>query len=496
MKKAKLFADKNIRIGKVEDEVFGSFIEHLGRAVYEGIYEPGHPQADKDGFRKDVLELIRQLKVPLVRYPGGNFLSGYDWRDGIGPVEKRPMKLDLAWMTRESNRFGTDEFMRWCDKAGTRPMMAVNLGTGTPKDAAELVEYCNFEGGSYWSDLRGANGHKAPYKVETWCLGNEMDGPWQICHLNAEDYAKKALEAAKMMRWVDPSIKLVACGSSGHGMPTFPEWDRTVLETLYDTVDYISMHRYYWYDGQNLEDFAASYKNMNDFVATIKATADYVAAKLRSPKKMMISFDEWNVWNQTKSGTAGWAEAPHILEDNYTVLDALVFGGMLNTLINNCDRVKVACLAQLVNVIAPIFTEKGGKAIKQTIFDPLVLVSNYGRGEAMYVISDCDTFTSKKFGDAQYLSSSVVYDAEENAISVFLANYCQEKLETEIELRSFGALEAIDRKELTGSLMDTNTFDAPDRVRAVDAERPQVKDGKVTLTLPPMSWTMLRLKCK
>jgi alpha-N-arabinofuranosidase len=492
MEKIKIFADKNIQIGRVENGVFGSFIEHLGRAVYTGIYEPGHPDADASGCRRDVVRLIQELNVPVIRYPGGNFVSGYNWRDGVGPKSARPRRLDLAWRTAESNQFGTDEFLRWCKACGIEPMMAVNLGTGPISEAQALVEYCNFPSGTQLSDMRAQNGSKEPYGVKYWCLGNEMDGPWQMGHLSAEDYAKKALEALKLMRLTDGGLKFVACGSSNTDMPTYPDWDRTVLEYLYDDADYISMHQYYQCDGSD-EDFFASYKRMDDFIRTIKAACDFVKAKKRSFKVMNISFDEWNVWYQKRVALRDWEEAPPILEDIYSLKDALVFGGLLNTLVNNCDRVKMASLAQLVNVIAPIFTEKGGAAIRQTIFYPFKSVSAYGRGRALTTINTSPCFGSRH-GEAKFVSDSVVA-CDDGSVSVFCVNYAPNAVDAEIELRSFGALKAVGHQVLSGSdLSAVNDFRNPDAVKPAEREPAAFKDGAMNVKLPAMSWNMIRLK--
>lgn len=492
--KTKIFVDKNMKIGKVNDHLFGSFIEHLGRAVYTGIYEPNHKTADDSGFREDVINLIKELNVPIVRYPGGNFLSGYNWEDGIGPKDKRPTRLDLAWQTLEDNQFGTDEFMQWCHKTGIEPMFAVNMGTGTPKEAGNLVEYTNFPKGTYYSDLRIKNGYEKPYGIKYWCIGNEMDGPWQICHLNAEDYAKKALETAKIMRWIDPNLKLIACGSSGAEMPTYPEWDRIVLEKLYDHVDYISMHRYYW-EQDSLLDFFASYKDMDDFIQAIKATTDYVKAKKRSNKVMKISFDEWNVWYQNKQKPAGWVKAPHILEDIYSLKDALVFSGMLNTLINNCDRVEIAALAQLVNVIAPIFTQEGGEAIRQTIFYPFKFASNFGRGYALNAISDSPTFDSK-FGETKYISESIVVDEQKKQISLYLVNYADKPMDLEIELRSFGKLSILEHQVMRGDLDAQNTLEKPDAIIPLAFSEAVIKDSSLSFEASPLSYHFVLLSYK
>jgi alpha-N-arabinofuranosidase len=492
MKKASCIVDKDYIIAEVDSKLYGSFIEHLGRAIYSGIYEPSHPTADEQGFRRDVMALVRDLSVPIVRYPGGNFVSGYNWTDGIGPVEERPRRLDYAWLSVESNKIGIDEFVDWCKKVGAEAMAAVNLGTGTPQDAGYMLEYCNHPAGTYWSDLRIKNGHKVPHDIKVWCLGNEMDGPWQTCGLTAEDYGKKAREAAKIMKWIDPSIELVTCGSASPWMATYPEWDRVVLEHTYEQVDYISLHRYYENEG-SIENFLASFADMNDFIKTVSATADYVKAKVRSKKTMKLSFDEWNVWYIKKQTRFPWTEAPAILEDQYSLLDALVFGGMLCTLLNNCDRVRMACLAQLVNVIAPIFTEKGGKALKQSIYYPFQQVSLYGRGTALKTLTKSEKFETTLYGDVQTVQTAATYNAGEGSITVFALN-CDMKEDTDfsIDLRSFGNVKMTEHLIMDGlDLHAQNTFAAPDAV--VPRAEAVMDDGPHFVTkLTKLSWNVFR----
>ena len=286
--KAKMTLAREFKIGDIDRRIYGSFIEHLGRAVYGGIYEPGHPAADENGFRTDVLELVKKLNVPIVRYPGGNFVSGYNWEDGVGPVEKRPKKLDLAWGTTEPNTFGTNEFMEWCKKAGTECMMAVNLGTRGADEARNLVEYCNHKSGTYWSDLRIAHGVREPHNIKLWCLGNEMDGDWQIGHHTAYEYGRLANEAAKVMKWVDPSIEVVACGSSHTDMPTFGVWEREVLEQCYDNIDYISLHRYYDNESDDTPSFLAKSMDMESFIHTVSSICDAVGGTKKSKKKIKL----------------------------------------------------------------------------------------------------------------------------------------------------------------------------------------------------------------
>ena len=492
MADVKIYVEKHFEHAKVDDKLFSSFIEHLGRAVYTGIYEPDHPTADEQGFRQDVLELVKELDVKLVRYPGGNFLSGYNWLDGIGPKENRPVRLDLAWQTIEPNEIGIDEFVDWSKKAGTEIMGAVNMGTGTPQDAAFLVEYCNFPGGTYYSDLRKKNGHEEPHNIKTWCIGNEMDGPWQTCHLSAEDYGKKALETAKMMKWVDNSIELVVCGSATSIMPTYPEWDRIVLEHTYELVDYLSLHRYYENEGNDL-DFLSSFYDMDKFIKSVCATADYVKALKRSDKTMYLSFDEWNVWYQQKQTRAPWKMAPEILEDRYSLLDALVFGGMGLTLLNNADRVKIACLAQLVNVIAPIITKKGGPVIKQSIFYPFEHLSKYGRGTVLKPVALTPT-TKTRYGNVPVVHQSVICNEEKREVTVFALNiHEQEPMTINLDFSSFENLSWIEHICLTGDdLHAINTFEEPEKVKPFSLNIEKQTGTNFELSLPKLSWNVLR----
>ena len=492
MKNAKLYLEKEFEISRTDDRLFSSFLEHLGRAIYSGIYEPGHPEADEQGFRKDVIALVRELGVDHVRYPGGNFLSGYDWKDGIGPAAERPRRLDLAWRTIESNRFGIDEFYNWSRKAGTKIMASVNMGTGTPKDAGQMVEYCNYPGGTYWSDLRAKNGHRDPMNIGLWCIGNEMDGDWQIGHLDADDYGKKAREAAKIMKWVDPSAELVVCGSASRDMPTFPEWDRKVIEYTYDNADYLSMHRYYENPGNDL-DFLASFVDMDAFIRTLVATADYVKAEKRGKKDFNFSFDEWNVWYQSKQRPHGWMEAPPILEDNYSLLDALVFAGLGMTLVNHADRVKIACLAQLVNVIAPIITQKGGRAIRQTIFYPFRYLSEFGRGTVLQPVVRTPKVETR-YGETPLLYTSVVR-RDDGTVTAFCLNIDGEDMTADIDLASFGKLVMTGHICLDGEDLNAkNTFEHPDAVAPREIAPAAGEFSECSVLLPKRSWNMLRFR--
>ncbi|UJF34166.1 arabinosylfuranosidase ArfA [Paenibacillus hexagrammi] len=499
-KKAKMIVDKDFTIGEVDSRLYGSFIEHLGRAVYGGIYEPEHPQADEQGFRTDVLELVKGLQVPIVRYPGGNFVSGYNWEDGVGPIEQRKKRLELAWRTVEPNLVGLNEFMDWCRKANTEAMMAVNLGTRGPDQARELVEYSNHKSGSYWSDLRIQHGYKDPHNIKTWCLGNEMDGPWQIGSKTAAEYGRIACETAKVMKWVDPSIELVACGSSGLGMATFPEWEATVLEHTYDHVEYISLHQYYGNRDNDSANFLAQSMGMDKFIHTVVSTCDYIQAKKRGKKKIHLSFDEWNVWyhsNDADRKIEPWSIAPPQLEDIYNHEDALLVGCMLISMLKRADRVKMACMAQLVNVIAPIMTVNGGAAWKQTIYYPYMHTSVFGRGTVLVPLIQSPKYDAKDYTDVSYLEAVAVHNEEKSEVTIFAVNrHLEEALPLELDLRSFGASRIIEHIVLeSDDLKAANTADAPDNVKPHHGGSAAVTDsGQVQATLSKASWNVIRLK--
>ncbi|WMJ15585.1 alpha-N-arabinofuranosidase [Geobacillus proteiniphilus] len=496
-KKATMIIEKDFKIAEIDKRIYGSFIEHLGRAVYGGIYEPGHPQADENGFRQDVIELVKELQVPIIRYPGGNFVSGYNWEDGVGPKEQRPRRLDLAWKSVETNEIGLNEFMDWAKMVGAEVNMAVNLGTRGIDAARNLVEYCNHPSGSYYSDLRIAHGYKEPHKIKTWCLGNEMDGPWQIGHKTAVEYGRIACEAAKVMKWVDPTIELVVCGSSNRNMPTFAEWEATVLDHTYDHVDYISLHQYYGNRDNDTANYLALSLEMDDFIRSVVAIADYVKAKKRSKKTIHLSFDEWNVWyhsNEADKLIEPWTVAPPLLEDIYNFEDALLVGCMLITLMKHADRVKIACLAQLVNVIAPIMTEKNGPAWKQTIYYPFMHASVYGRGVALHPVISSPKYDSKDFTDVPYLESIAVYNEEKEEVTIFAVNRdMEDALLLECDVRSFEDYRVIEHIVLEhDNVKQTNSAQSSPVVPHRNGDA-QLSDRKVSATLPKLSWNVIRL---
>lgn len=495
--KAKMVVDKEFQIAEIDKRIYGSFVEHLGRAVYGGIYEPGHPTADEDGFRQDVLELVKELQVPIVRYPGGNFVSGYNWEDGIGPKADRPRRLELAWRTIETNEVGTNEFVQWANKAGAEVMMAVNLGTRGIDEARNMIEYCNHPGGTYWSDLRRKHGFEQPHRIKTWCLGNEMDGPWQIGHKTPEEYGRLAVETAKVMRMVDPSIELVTCGSSSASMPLFPEWEAITLEHTYDAVDYISLHQYYGNRDNDTPDYLANSMDMEHFIKTVISTCDYVKAKKRSKKTINLSFDEWNVWYHSNSADRKiepWSIAPPQLEDVYNFEDALLVGSMLMTFLRHADRVKMACMAQLVNVIAPIMTENGGKSWRQTIFYPYMHASMYGRGVSLQPVVSSPKYDSRKFTDVPYLDTAVVYNEEDEQLTIFAVNrHLESSLELTIDVRGFEGYRVAEHIVLEHDDLRAVNTAQDEAVKPHSGGNARVNDGIVETALSKASWNVIRL---
>ena len=495
---ASIRLDTHHHVGTIDRRIFGGFAEHLGRCVYEGMYDPTneHGLIDEDGFRTDVLDALRPLGMPVMRYPGGNFVSCYDWRDGIGPREKRPVRRDFAWHSLESNQFGTDEFMKWAKKLGTEPMMAVNLGTGDAASAGALLEYCNLDTGSAWSDLRKQNGHAEPYGVKLWCLGNEMDGPWQAGHVPAHEYGWRARAAGAMMKGLDKTIETVACGSSARPMPTYLAYDREVLEIAWDSVDYVSAHRYSnniqgdspWYlaEGVEIDRVLEDYDGLLSYLRGVKKT----------DKKVYVSFDEWNVWYHShgKNDDKDWKHAPHQLEDWYNLEDALVCAQYLNAFVRRADLVKIACIAQIVNVIAPVMTRPDG-LVKQTIYYPFELFSKAvtSGSRSLAVAIDSPTYKAGPRGEVPAIDASAVFDPATGTLTVFAVNRDARAIDITIAVGDRSVSNIHSATQLAGDdLKAGNTFDAPTQVMpsSIDA---QTADGDIRVTLPKTSFVALVL---
>ncbi len=496
---SRIFLDSRRTIAPLDRNLFGSFLEHLGRAIYDGIYEPGSKLSDANGFRKDVLEEIRKLGVPIIRYPGGNFVSGYNWLDGVGPKQNRPVVLDKAWNTLDSNQFGTNEFMAWCKLVGTEPLMGLNLGTGTPEQAAALVEYCNVDKGTEWSELRRKHGYAEPWNVKHWCLGNEMDGPWQIGHITATEYGMKAQDAARQMHYVDPSLQFIACGSSGPFMPTYLEWDREVLEQCYDYVDGLSLHRYFGNTqeetGGSSEKYVALNLTMDKQIEETLAVCDLVRGHKRSSKQLWLSFDEWNVWYRERTGDAvdgHRKQAPHLLEEIYNLEDALLVSGLIISLLRHADRIKIACLAQLVNVIAPIMTNENG-LFRQTIYYPYSWALQYARGRVLNALVQSPTYDVPEMKAVPYIDAIATLSGNGETSLLILNRDLSKPRQVEIVWEDNPPARVVTSQVLTGNdLKAVNSFQAPTRVQPQTFEKPPVTNGRAKFEMPARSCAVLQ----
>ncbi len=487
----------------IDPRLYGSFVEHLGRCVYTGIYEPDHPEADAQGFRQDVAALARELGPTVLRYPGGNFVSAYRWEDGVGPLTQRPARLDMAWRTTETNHVGPNEFLPWCRALGAEPMMAVNLGTRGVPEALDLVEFCNHPGGSALSDLRRSHGFRDPHNVRLWCLGNEMDGPWQTGHKTAHEYGRLACETGRALRQFDPTLELVACGSSGCSMDSYPEWDRTVLEHCYDQVDYLSMHIYLndQEPGGARPATTAAYLaeplRMDRFIREIIGVCDYARARHRGKKDIHISFDEWNVWDHYHCMHPGnftpWMQAPAQVEQTFTVRDAVVFGAMLLALMRQAARVRIACLAQLVNVIAPIMTAPGGPAWRQTIFHPFSQCARHGRGELVPLQIKSAGYATESFSHVPYVEAVATRDGD--GLTIFAINRHETESASLDAALVGGRWDLIEHQALhDADPYAANTQTTPGRVTPHPVTGGRVSGENLAAALPPLSWNMLRLR--
>ena len=494
MQHAALHLDTHFQIDQVDPRIFGGFLEHLGRCIYGGVYEPQHPQSNANGFREDVLQALRELEITIVRYPGGNFVSGYHWEDGVGPRDQRPVVRELAWQSLESNHFGTNELMALCQQLNWQPMLAVNLGTGTPEEAGNWVEYCNSKPGSKFADMRRLYGSTEPFNVPLWCLGNEMDGSWQLGHTSVDGYCDRARMAGKIMRDCDRSIELVACGSSGPQMPTFLDWDRNVMSQLGPSLaHYISLHRYVGNPNSNTADYLAVSRSIDEQIESVDAAARFVARQRQSRTRTYLCFDEWNVWYRARSGKhvdGAGRFAPPLLEEVYNLEDALVVAQFLMSFIRHADVVKVANLAQLVNVIAPILVSDSG-ILKQTIYHAFRMISTRKQGTALRQAIASEEYESESYGTVRYLDSAVTLDG--NRLHAFVLNrdlknemtvtiQCADRLFSGIE-----DCELLHHPDVHAS----NSTDRPNEVASVSFDSIELNGNMAVVTLPPHSFAAL-----
>lgn len=502
MKKTNILIHRKYTRGNTDPRIYGSFIEHMGRVVYSGIYEPGHPHADEDGFRRDVLKRVQEMGVTAVRYPGGNFVSNYNWLDGVGPRNLRPRKIDLAWKSVETNEFGTDEFMRWSDAAGIIPIFAVNLGTKGIENALSLLEYCNAPTGTYYSDLRREYGHETPYKIKTWCLGNEMDGDWQIGHKTAEEYGRLAYETGKAMKLLDPSIELVVCGSSMSSNQTFGEWERVVMDHAYKCADYISLHQYYGGQEKGTAYFLAQSLDMERYIRTVTGICDAVGVCKHARKHINICFDEWGVWSMSdKQVTADvdrnpWQIAPAFSEQIYTMEDTLLFAEMMMNLIRYGSRVRIACQSLLTNVSACIMTEREGGVWVQPVFYPFAYMSKYGCGVIMDTRMEGETYAASGFEDVPFIDHAAVFAEDENSLNLFFVNRDDNAREIEIELQMFGPWDVIESVALCHPDRKADNQSDHNKIQPMVIQNWRKENERLCCELLPLSFQMIRLAMK
>ncbi len=490
---ARIKVDLERQIGQIDRRIYSGFIEHLGRCIYGGIYEEDSPLSDTNGFRQDVLEALRPFHLPLLRWPGGNFVSGYHWMDGVGPAEQRPRKMELAWFAEESNRFGTDEFLHYCRVLDTEPYLCVNMGAGTLDEAQAWVEYCNGTGDTCWANLRRRNGHEQPYGVKYWSLGNEMYGRWQIGMLSAEDYIKKAIEFAKVMKWTDPTIQLVGCGETG-----LSAWDRAVLDGLAPYIDYYSIHLY-----TGSSDYYSNVLAVHQAERALRncqALIDNARYNQNIAHPIFVAYDEWNVWFRAHGAATG-------LEEQYTLADALAVASYLNSFVRHCNTVKIANLAQMVNVIAPIFTNKEGLFL-QTIYHPFRLFSAYMQGIALDIFVDCELYhlpaneeqsrwphRVADLGPFKLLDVTAAWNETENMLTLAVVNRDREHAHSAtIQLAEQAVMPGGHAYEVNGTHLDiVNSFESPRSVE-VEERSLDITGSAFEYTFAPHSFTLLQLQ--
>ncbi len=483
---ARVKIDTDRRIGEIDRRIYGNFIEHLGRCIYGGVFDEGSPRSDEHGFRRDVLAAARGLNVSQLRWPGGNFSSNYHWMDGVGPRDERPHRLDMAWGSAETNRFGTHEFLDYTSALGAEPYICMNLGTGTWTEAQQWVEYCNSAEDTAVTRLRKKNGRQDPWKVKYWGLGNEMDGPWQMGHRSAADYGAFALEAAKLAKWTDPDVQLVIAGSSNYGAGAdWIGWNRTVLDFLKDHADYLSLHMYVGNPDNDFGDFMASSMELDERLATAAGLIN--AATSASPgRRLYVAFDEWNVWYRARGPSQ---KGRNILEERYDLEDALVVATFLNSFVRHADLVKMANMAQLVNVIAPIFTSEADLFL-QTIYYPLQMFAMNSHGGSLELFVDSPRYKSRRFDDVPYLDTSAAYKDGGLVLNV-VNRHPDRPIETDILLEDRRFSGPVMATEIGGvDLKASNDFGR--KAVSPQSRTLQAQGERLRYAFPPRSYTALK----
>jgi alpha-N-arabinofuranosidase len=504
-KKMKAVADKNFVIGRVSDLMFGQYFEPIGRCTHEGMYEPDHPSANAKGWRQDVLELVKGLNISCFRYPGGNLTATYRWEDGVGPKDKRPRRMELAWESIEDNSVGTNEYIEYAKDLGAETLMTFNMGTRGIEAAVDLVEYCNYPEGTYLSDMRRSHGCEAPHNIRYWCVGNEVEGEWQLAQSRAEDYGWQCRQVAKAVKRMDSANQLIAAGSSNNSMPTYIDWDLRVLDDAYEYIDGLAIHCYTdRHEGDTTSHYLAHTKNLEQYLQAIEGVCKAVKSKKKGKKDIWLSIDEWNVQSyeivalkadRPKRGIKPWMAHPPIIEQVYTMEDALALGLQFIVYYRHCNSIKIACMALLVNCLAPIMTKKGGPAWRQPTYYPFMHCSKYGRGTALSTVIDCETYHDEQYGDVPFVEGIVILNETAKELSFFAVNKHEEPCGCVLALQGFEGCGVIEHIVLShNDLFAVNTAEDQDNVKPHLQEGGVITGGELRVKFEKYSWNVVRIK--
>ncbi len=531
MKKAKITLHPSYKIGQISPRLFGAFLEPIGSMVNGSMYNPKHPAADDLGLRRDFIDGLKEAGLPCVRLPGGNFVSGWSWKDSIGPREQRKVHLDPAWFQFIPNDVGHDEYLQWAERTGAEAMYTINLGTGTINDAADILEYTNFEGGTWWSDLRIRNGRKAPYKVKTWYLGNEMDGPWQVgsWQKDPRGYGVLAHETSKLMKFIDPTIETVACGSSSPFLAHYPDWDRQVLEQCYEMVDYVSLHHYHSAPIGNIPGVLAGYQAFESYIRTEIALCDYIKTQLRTPHTLMLSFDEYGAMMRPEGkahyGLNGRMHAKSFFDldpnrkyvrhdpDDWStrkmrmgsdeIVRTLGTCSVLLTLLRHADRIKIGCATGGLGDLCATDREHVWKGAAYYPFTQMI--RHAARGQSLLPVVECEKYNVEGyviddmnqyggFENADYIQSAAALSEDETELTVFvLCADTEEGHELTLDVRSFEGWRFDGHSALYAAAPgQRNTFEDPYQLVPRDMPDTRCEKGLLTAALPSLSWNMFR----
>jgi len=505
--KAKISVDLERTLGSIDDRVYGTFAEHIGRVIYGGLYDPESDVADADGLRTDVIEAVREMGSTIIRWPGGNFASGYHWRDGIGPKDQRPGRHDLAWDVFDPNTFGTEEFLAFCRKAGAAPYLNFNASTGDFDEAQGWIEYCNGRHPVPEVLARQAGPHPDPHDVKLWGIGNENYGWWQHAHASAESYAETLREWGKLAYWTDSSIEIVGVGAS-----PMPDWNWTVLTQAGRSMDYLSLH-FYWNSmpSDPYHSVLAGPIGSEAIMEGAWGMALEAQRKLGLVRPVRFAIDEWGVWNDSQQGIRDsladlskpmrYGLTPKIGIDNkfeefFDVKDALGVATWFNVMWRHPEKIALATYAQVVNTLAPLFVGENG-LVKQATFFPLAISAKESMGTALDVLVLTDEgvpaplagFAAAGGGGSMAADSIPVLDAagttDGHRIHLSLVNRSRD---TELEVTVAGVAGTARRIVLTHD--DPFACNTPDSPRTVVPVEDKVEVNG-TITLPPASHTTL-----